>query len=305
MVKKTLAAFTATAVAISAVAPIASAATFKDLNEDNPHFDAIQTLKERGVISGFEDGTFRPYATITRGQAAKILANILNLDTSLKVQKFKDVSSNHEYAGAINALVEKGIIQGYPDGTFKPNQNLTRGQMAKIIVKAFELNLSEEGDLPFTDVSANNEYKPYIQTLFNLGITVGTTKTTFSPSAPIARGQMASFVVRSEKVGKKEENVPTSGGSNNAKGIAVNGTIESINRDNVKISGKTYSVPDELKTFFGNSAVLKDATIEVETKNGKITSIKNLIINEGSLETPLAFDGWRCHNLWKCHHTSR
>ena len=77
--------FTATAVTASAIMPVAVSAdstTFFDVETTNAHFDAITSLVERGIIKGYADGTYRPNATITRGQAAKILAKTLNLITS-------------------------------------------------------------------------------------------------------------------------------------------------------------------------------------------------------------------------------
>src|SRR5690606_9113631 len=140
---KSLKIFTATAVAATVFAPVASAnTTFKDITPANSHYEAVKSLVERGIINGYEDGTFRPNASLTRGQAAKILANALNLDTSSKELKFKDVTSKLGYIWAINALVNAGIINGYEDNTFKPNAPLTRGQMAKVLVDAFGLEKS-------------------------------------------------------------------------------------------------------------------------------------------------------------------
>lgn len=143
MSRKSLRIFTATAVAASVFAPVASAnTTFKDITPAISHYEAVKSLVEHGIINGYEDGTFRPNASLTRGQAAKILANALDLDTSSKELKFKDVTSKSGYIGAINALVNAGIINGYEDNTFKPNAPLTRGQMAKVLVNAFGLEKS-------------------------------------------------------------------------------------------------------------------------------------------------------------------
>ena len=208
----------------------ASEIKFSDVVKENAHYDAINSLVNRGHINGYGDGTFRPDGILTRGQAAKILANVLNLDTTNKNQVFCDVSSTHEYVGAINALYENKIINGYSDGTFKPNEPLKRGQMAKIIVKAFGLEKSTVIDLPFVDVSSNNEFRFYIQTLLNYSITTGTTATTYSPSEAVKRGQMASFVVRAEDVSsiKEDENPdsPEQSGTEIAKSfIKVSSTI--------------------------------------------------------------------------------
>ena len=190
----------ASSASLGSLAMHASEIEFSDVVKEYAHYDAIYSLVNRGYINGYGDGTFRPDGILTRGQAAKILANVLNLDTTNKNQVFSDVSSTDEYVGAINALYDNDIIHGYSDGTFKPHEPLNRGQMAKIIVKAFGLEESTVIDLPFVDVSSNNEFSCYIQTLLNYSITTGTTATTYAPSEAVKRGQMASFVVRAEHV---------------------------------------------------------------------------------------------------------
>ena len=80
--------------AVVAVAPIQAdaALSFSDVKETNSHYANILNLAERGVINGYEDGTFRPGESIKRGQAAKIIAGVLGLDTTnVKNPNFKDV----------------------------------------------------------------------------------------------------------------------------------------------------------------------------------------------------------------------
>lgn len=223
----------ASSVAVGSLSVNASEITFSDVAKENAHYDAINSLANRGHIHGYGDGTFRPDGILTRGQAAKILANVLNLDTTNKNQVFSDVSSTHEYVGAINALYDNNIINGYSDGTFKPNEPLKRGQMAKIIVKAFELEKSTVIDLPFVDVSSNNEFRYYIQTLLNYSITKGTTATTYSPAEAVKRGQMASFVVRAEEVSSNKEvetpDSPEQSGTDIAKSFIKVSSVIAIN----------------------------------------------------------------------------
>ncbi|RHW40040.1 hypothetical protein D1B33_04105 [Lysinibacillus yapensis] len=193
-----LAALSATAVI---AIPLASAETmnFSDLDTSNAHYPAIKQLVDRGVLNGFPDGTFKPSQSLTRGQAAVILAKALNLETSnYTKQVFNDVPSSSPYFKQINALYANNIIGGFDDQSFRPGDSLTRAQMAIILVKAYNLRLPEAVTLPFRDVSMTSGYQHYIQAIYNAGITKGTTANTFSPNAPVLRGQMASFVVRAE-----------------------------------------------------------------------------------------------------------
>lgn len=75
-----VASLAATAVA---VAPASAAGSFTDVAKDNAHFEAITALQTAGVISGYPDGTFKPAQDVTRGQAAKMLAGALGLDTKM------------------------------------------------------------------------------------------------------------------------------------------------------------------------------------------------------------------------------
>ncbi|MGE7112008.1 S-layer homology domain-containing protein [Lysinibacillus sp. NPDC047702] len=191
----------ASALATSAIVitPSVNAATiFPDINASTEEGKAIINLAQRGIISGYPDGTFKPANPITRTQAAKILAGMLKLDTvHVKNPHFKDVQPGDENYGAIAALANAGIISG-SNGYFHPANNITRGQMSKMIVKGFELNITDDIDIPFSDVKVGSEYEPFIKTLFANSITKGTTPTTFSPQSHVKRSQLASFVVRAE-----------------------------------------------------------------------------------------------------------
>jgi 5'-nucleotidase / UDP-sugar diphosphatase len=106
---------------------------------------------------------------------------------------FTDVKESNSHYENILALQEAGIIKGYPDGTFKPGQAVTRGQAAKMLVSAFEL---EKGatSLSFKDVPASNEYHDAIQVLASQGIIKGYSDGTFKPAQPITRGQFSKIL---------------------------------------------------------------------------------------------------------------
>ena len=148
---------------------------------------------------GFTDGTFKPNQSVTRGQAAKIIAGVLGLDTqNVKNPGFKDVTTANPYYGAIAALANAGIINGYPDGTYKPDEPVQRNHMAKIIANAFDLEPTSGAKNPFTDVHGN--YVGYVTALYENGVTTGRTATTFGGNANVTRGQLAAFVIRAENV---------------------------------------------------------------------------------------------------------
>lgn len=173
------------------------ATTFSDVPPGSEVGSAVASLVERGVISGYQDGTYRPNEAITRAQAAKILAGVLKLDTKNASVHFSDVSASYEHYGAIAALAERKILSGYADGTFKPNSPITRGQMAKILANAFRFSGVFQ-TLPFSDTAKGSETFKHVNALYSYGITTGTTATTFSPGNRVTRGQLAVFIKRAE-----------------------------------------------------------------------------------------------------------
>ena len=191
----------ATVLAVTAVAvvPATASATspFSDVSKENTHYASITALYEAGVISGYSDGTFKPGQDVTRGQAAKMIAGALKLDTTnVTNPNFTDINPSNQYYGPIAALAALNVINGFDDNTYRANETITRGQMAKMIATA--MNLTAKGSNPFTDVSAENEYANYVTALYENGITTGISATEYGVLKNVTRGQLASFIVRAQ-----------------------------------------------------------------------------------------------------------
>ncbi|WP_158674403.1 S-layer homology domain-containing protein [Lysinibacillus antri] len=262
IVASTITASVATS-AIVTLAPNVDAASikFNDVSSNSYFSDAVNSLSARNIIKGYGDGTFRPQNSITRAEAATIIAQALDLDTSnIEDPRFKDVSKDNWAYQYIAALANKGIIVGY-DGEFKPNDPLTRAQMAKIISVAYNFQPSDSQELPFTDVKKGDWFSEYVGALVENDITSGTTPTTFSPSKIVTRGQIASFVYRSE---------------NSVAPVQVNETISTITNETLVTSEGTYTLTDEQKKWMNpsNLAALSGATIKLTAKNNKIEQIQ-------------------------------
>lgn len=279
----------ASAVIVQPVSASADSVKFTDVKEMHDYYADVYTLVERGIISGYDDHTYRPNAELTRGQAAKILAMALELEISpMTTSSFKDVSNKHQYSPYIEALVKEGIIDGYADGTFKPQNTLTRAQMAKILVKGFGL-ISEGDVLPFTDVTTKSGYYRNIQTLYTLGITKGNSATTFSPNAPVKRGQMASFVMRSERALATEPDVVEK-----ALQEQLTDSIVKIDGKQVVLTKGSFEIPEKLQGLLSekNSSALKNADIEMTVKGNQLLTISFLTITaQGTSEVPVILDG--------------
>lgn len=101
--------------------------------------DFVEALVSRGSISGFPDGTFAPDAPITRAQYAAIIAQTFKLPARNQGVKFTDVNPSFWAASAIAKAAEIGFISGFPDGTFRPGQNLTKVQAIVSVVNGLKL----------------------------------------------------------------------------------------------------------------------------------------------------------------------
>ncbi len=113
-----------------------------------PDVDAVQwyapyiaQAKSLLIVSGYADGTFQPNSPVTRGEGLKILLGAAGIDTSAfatTVSNFSDVETDAFYSQFVNWAVDKGIVSGYGNGMFGPNDTLTRGQLAKITINLLE-----------------------------------------------------------------------------------------------------------------------------------------------------------------------
>ncbi len=117
---------------------------FPDVESGRWSNKAISTLSNAGIISGYpEDGTFRPANPITRAEFASIVSRFDSLNYN-GADRFNDISG-HWAGGFINAASEKGWINGYPDGSFKPQNNITRAEAITLINNVLNRHVDSEG----------------------------------------------------------------------------------------------------------------------------------------------------------------
>ena len=128
---------------IIAMLPTMASATYEKFTDaaDIYQETAANILTALGIFEGFPDGSFRPYGTLTRAQAAAIIARLLltrsTADRLPKVNtRFSDVGINHWASEYIGYCTTNGIIEGYPDGTFKPENQVTGSQFASMLLRS-------------------------------------------------------------------------------------------------------------------------------------------------------------------------
>ena len=171
---------------------IGKAATLNDIPAD--YASEINFLLDRGVIIGYPGGIFNPDKNVTRAEAATMIGRAIGLDGTERETSFHDVGKDSYASGYIQSAVEKGIITGYGNKKFGPGDPITRGHMAFLLQRAF--NLTEESNVGFKDVTRPDAQTQAINRIASAGLTNGYPDGTYRPDLPITRVQYALFVAR-------------------------------------------------------------------------------------------------------------
>ena len=108
----------------------AKAVSFTDVKSGDWYYGAVAKAMEAGYCKGYEDGSFKPDATITRAEAAVMIANAAGLKANEAATNiFTDAAAMHPWAkGSIGAVVEAGFMSGYPEGNFDAARSITRAE---------------------------------------------------------------------------------------------------------------------------------------------------------------------------------
>ena len=236
---------TATLVA-SAIVPVASAAGFSDVSENNEFAPYINALVEEGIINGYaSDNTFRPSNKLTRGQVAIMLGRWLENNGATvpadwnTVSRFEDVPANatsaagKELAKYAALVKDSGVFTGVL-GNLNPSQNITRENMAVVLDRVTStvagislVELAEEiEDVKVSDLAtAQTAYQDEIQALADLGIT---TVSNFRPKEQLSRAQFAKFLYTTLEI-IEEVTAPLSAEELKAEVASIVGTLPEVN----------------------------------------------------------------------------
>ena len=157
----------------------------------------LNTEDHYAYIVGYPDGTVRPEGNITRAEVATIFFRLLTDESRdefwSQTNPYSDVSADDWYNNAVSTLTNAGILDGYEDGTFRPNGNITRAEFATITSRFFDATY--EGEDLFPDISGHWAQK-YINESANAGIVNGYEDGTFRPQKLITRAEAMTMVNR-------------------------------------------------------------------------------------------------------------
>ena len=168
-----------------------SAASYTDVPADSWAKSYIDNLADLGVFTG--TGTFRPTANMTRAEFVKSVVVAAGLEGSTTVT-FPDVKAGEWYVPFVKTAVANGVISGYANGNFGPNDSLTREQAAKIVVEAFDLPMVTPTVASFSDVKSTVWSYGYVETLVSYGVVSGYGNGKFGPSDNVTREQVAKII---------------------------------------------------------------------------------------------------------------
>lgn len=107
--------------------------TFTDVKEGDWFYDSVIALAKAGIVEGYGDGTFKPEESITRAEFVTIMVRYTKLTKGTGSPGFSDVDADHWAAGYIKAAEDARYVKGYPDGTFRPEKELSRAETVTII----------------------------------------------------------------------------------------------------------------------------------------------------------------------------
>ncbi|UPK45580.1 S-layer homology domain-containing protein [Paenibacillus pabuli] len=206
------------------VSAAADEVSIRDLQQAAPWArQAIERAAEQQMILTDEAGNFNPGATLTRGDLAYTLAQLLdmNLLTSAPLPNllFKDMDNYEENVSYIQALKLAGIMNGYPDGTFRPGGLVTREELATTIIRALKIKGYDEAlnltkPLSFKDTTHISAWAlPSVQQAVELGILKGENGN-FAPKRSTSRQEMAVIALRTTEVIKALDEAASQGGTN-------------------------------------------------------------------------------------------
>ncbi|MDO5619062.1 S-layer homology domain-containing protein [Kocuria sp.] len=179
------------------VRPQAVPGPFADVAGNQQHAAAISWVKTRGVLTGWPDGTFRPHQAIDRDAMAAVAYRMAGSPryTPPAQSPYTDVSPQHPFYKEITWANSRGLLTGWPDGSFRPNSDITRDATAALFHRMAGSPASGASS-SFVDVRAGQPHSEAIAWMASTGVAQGWSDGTYRPTASTNRDAMAAFIYR-------------------------------------------------------------------------------------------------------------
>jgi len=179
--------------------PEPSAPSFSDVSSGHWASESIGKLAAQGIMQGMPDGSFQPNKQITRAEFMTVLARFLGLDTTgASGGKFSDVPNGKWYSSSINKLAEQGIAGGFSDGSFRPNQELTREEAFVLLYRAIKDKLGSASGATLDSFKDSGKVSPWareaVNALVQAGVLQGGSDGQLNPKKTITRAEIAKII---------------------------------------------------------------------------------------------------------------
>lgn len=170
---------------------------FADISNSFPSYRALQYLKNKGVISGYSDNTFRPDQVVTRAEALKLIFGASGTELKpMAAIPFKDVKTSDWFAQYVMTGFYANIVQGYSDNTFKPANTVNKGEFLKMLFAAMKVDINPlVASAPYSDVLPSDWFAPYVSFAKDKNF-VSVLGDKFNPSEGMKRKDVAEVIYR-------------------------------------------------------------------------------------------------------------
>ncbi len=178
---------------------------FSDVEAGCPYYVAISHLEKHGIVDGYNDGTFKPYEDINRAEALKMLTTASGLFSAKEMESldketarpFTDTPISAWYTTYLKSAKDAGVINGYDDGSFKPEQTITLVETLKILLESYnDIEYPEIADYLFNDTPDYEWFIAYTTYAASKGMINVYNTNTISPDQEMTRGYLAEIVYR-------------------------------------------------------------------------------------------------------------
>jgi len=186
------------------IAPLAYAqASFTDVSSINPHYVAINSLVEQEILQGYEDGSFLPDQEVNRAEALKIV--LLGMGVEINEEStagvlFGDVSEDDWFYNYVGTAVSMGIVSGYDDNTFQPEETVNRAEAMKMLVLAGGIDVEAVSENFFVDVDVEAWFSKYAYFAKTWNIEPPQADGRWYPGDSVSRANISEMVYRMQLV---------------------------------------------------------------------------------------------------------
>ncbi|UUV25106.1 MULTISPECIES: S-layer homology domain-containing protein [Lysinibacillus] len=273
------------------------------------HESGLRYLIQKDALLKDANGSYRPNATVTRGEFATYIAKALNLDTKNEIT-FTDVSDTYLFANEIKLAATAGIITGYTDGSFKPDDRISREHMAVMLIRAVDYLKIPKGTSSITFKDNTTIFKDFREDVAigaQLGLIKGSSNGMFLPRDNATIGEASTFILRlilladqldagkNENNGNSENNGNTNNnGNNNNTGNNGNTTayiVKEVSNGNLVDKQTFTSFEAAEKAMTTSSLVVTQNDKIIKMTSGYVVTNNYVALNSETIKDQIAVAG--------------